>query len=134
LWTTPLLKRHEYGDDDRGAPHEDAGNRRFGRALGGEHREVEADHADGRDQREAPPPAACEPPQRGGTAPAHEGQQKGTREAVAQELTARVRVVAKDAVGREGSSDEDAGEGGEERAPDGGGVHEGDATNGPGPV
>lgn len=133
MWTTAPLKRHENGDDDRGTAHEDAGDRRFGRPLGGEHREVEADHADGRDQREAPPLAGGEPTQRGGTAPADERQQKDTGEAVAQELAARVRVVAKDAVGGERSSDEDTGEGGEQRAP-GGGVHEGDAMKERGPV
>lgn len=86
MWTTPLLKRYEHRDDDRGAAHEDAGDCRFRRALGGEHREVEADHADGRDQREAPPLADGEPPQRGGAAPADEGQQKDTGEPVTQEL------------------------------------------------
>lgn len=134
MWTTTLLKRHEHGHDDRGAAHEYAGDRRFGRALGGEHREVEADHADGRDQHEAPPLADGELPQLGGAAPAEEGQQKDTGEAVAQELAARVRVVAKDAVGGEGTSDEHAGEGGEQCAPGGGGVHDGDAMKGGGPV
>jgi hypothetical protein len=134
LWTTALLKRHEHGHDDRGAAHEDAGDRRLGRPLGGENREVEAEHADGRDQREESPLAGREPPQRGAAAPADEGQQKDTGEAVAQELAARVRVVAKDAVGGEGSSDEYTGEGGERGTPGGGGVHESDATNGRGPV
>jgi hypothetical protein len=134
LWTTPLLKRYEHRDDDRGAAHEDAGDGRFRRALGGEHREVEPDHADGRDQREAPPLADRQPPQRGGAAPADEGQQKDTGEPVAQELAPRVRIVAHDAVGGEGTSDEDTGEGGEQRAPGGGGVHDSDAMNGRGPV
>lgn len=132
-WAAALLERYEHRDDDGGTAHEDAGHRRFGRALCGEHGEVEADHADGRDERESPPLADREPPQRGGRAPADEGQQKDTGEAVAQELAARVRIVAQDAVGGEGTSDEDTGEGGEQRAPGGGGVHDYDAMNGRGP-
>lgn len=134
MWTAALLKGHEHRDDDGGAPHEDAGDRRFGRALGSEHRQVEADHADGRDQREPAPLAGREPPQRGGTAPADEGQQKDAGEAVTQELATRVRIVAQETVGGEGPSDEDTGEGGEQRAPGGGGVHDRHAMNGRGPV
>lgn len=103
--TTALPKRHEHRDDDRGAAHEDSGYRRFGRPLGGENREVEADHTDRRDQGEPPPLTDRQSPQRGGAAPADEGQQKDAGEAVAQELAARVRVVAEDAVGGEGPSD-----------------------------
>lgn len=134
LWPTALLERHENRHEDRGAAHEDARDRRFGRALGGDHSEVEADHADGREQREAPPLAGRHPPQRGGAAPADQGQQKDTGEAVAQELAARVRIVAEDAVGGEGTSDEDTGEGGEQGAPKGGGVHDRDAMKVCGPV
>lgn len=134
MWPTAFLERDENRHEDRGAAHEDARDRRFGRALCGDHREVEADHPDGREQGEAPPLAGREPPQRGGTAPADQGQQKDTGEAVAQELTSRVRIVAEDAVGGEGTSDEDTGEGGEQGAPNGGGVHDRDAMKGRGPV
>lgn len=131
--TTALLKGYDNGHDDRGAAHEDARNGRFRRAFGGDHREVEPDHADSREQREAPPLTHREPPQRARATPADQRQEQYKGEAVAQELAARVRVLAQQAVGGEGASDEDAGEGGEQRAPGGGGVHDGDAMKGRGP-
>lgn len=134
LRAAALLKGYDNGHDHRGAAHEDAGNRRFRRTFGGEHREVEADHADGREQREAPPLACREPAQRRRATPADQRQQQDAGETVAEELAARVRVVTQDAVGGEGASDEDAGEGGERRAPSGGGVHDGDAMKRHGPV
>ena len=75
-----------------------------------------------------------EAPQRRRAAPADQRQQQQAGEAVAQELAARVRVVAQDAVGGEGGADEDTGEGGEQGPSDGGGVHGRDAMKGGGPV
>jgi hypothetical protein len=76
LWTAALLKRDDNGHDHRGAAHEDARNRRFRRAFGGDDRQVEGDHADGRQQREAPPLTRRQPPQRGRAAPADQGQEQ----------------------------------------------------------
>ncbi|GHD44744.1 hypothetical protein GCM10010317_018220 [Streptomyces mirabilis] len=129
-----LKKGDDNGHDHRGAAHENARNGWFRGAFGGDHGEVEADHADGREQREAPPPACREPPQRCRATPSDQRQEQHAGETVAKELTPRVRVVAQDAVGGEGASDEDAGEGGEQRPAEGGGVHDGDATKGGGPV
>ncbi|GED88307.1 hypothetical protein TNCT6_53920 [Streptomyces sp. 6-11-2] len=128
----------QYGNDDRhhhgGAAHEDPRYRRLGAAFGGEHGQVEADHADRREQREPDPLAGCEPPQPGRCVPPGERQEQQAGQAIAQELAARVRVVAEDAVGGEGRPDEDAGERGEQGAARGGGVHGSDARRRGGPV
>ncbi|KUL33199.1 hypothetical protein ADL12_22025 [Streptomyces regalis] len=127
----------QQGDDD-GHDHgrtadEDTGNRRFGRALGGDDGQVEADHADGREHREAGPLTGGECPQPGRGVPPRQRDEQETGEAVAQELTACVRVVAKEAVGGEGPSDEDTGERGEKGTARGGGVHGSDARKRRGP-
>ncbi|GGX68065.1 hypothetical protein GCM10010515_39620 [Streptomyces fructofermentans] len=101
--------------------------------FGGDHREVEADHADGGEQREAHPLTPPQRAQRGGATAADQGQQQDAGQGVAQELAARVRVVAQHAVRREGASDEDAGEGGQQHAARGG-VHGRDAMDHGGPV
>lgn len=124
---------YEHCHDDRGASDEDPGDGRFGAALGGEHREVEADHPDGRKQGEPPPSTAGEVAQRSRAAPAEERQQKQAGEGVAEELAARVRVVAQDAVGGEGGADEDAGEGGRQGPSDRVRVHGPDARESGGP-
>ncbi|GGN52274.1 hypothetical protein GCM10011579_009090 [Streptomyces albiflavescens] len=133
MGTASLLKGHENGHDHWGAAHEDARNCRFRRAFGGDHRQIEADHADGREQGEAAPLARVEPAQGHRATPADQRQEQDAGETVAEELATRIRVEPQDAVGGEGASDEDAGEGGEQRAP-GGGVHDGDAMKGRGPV
>jgi hypothetical protein len=126
------------GDEDRHhhgrAADEDTGNGRFGGALRREDRQVEADHAHAREQREAGPEAGRERPQprRGVPAGQRDEQQEG--QAVAEELAAGVRVFTEDAVGGEGPSDEDTGERGEQGSPHGGGVHGHDARNYGGPV
>jgi len=50
LGTTALQERHDHRHDHRGAAHEDSRYRRFRGAFGGDHREVEADHADSGEQ------------------------------------------------------------------------------------
>ncbi|GDY67344.1 hypothetical protein SAV14893_067370 [Streptomyces avermitilis] len=132
--TASLHKGHDDRHDHRGTAHEDARHRRLRGALGGDHGEVEADHADGREGGQTYPLTGREAAQRRRAAPADQGQEQQAGEAVAQELAARVRVVAEDAVGGEGASDEDTGEGGEQSPAGGGRVHDGDATNGTGPV
>ncbi|GGW58244.1 hypothetical protein GCM10010350_48380 [Streptomyces galilaeus] len=129
-----LHERDEDRDDDGRAAHQDAGDGRFGGTLGGQDGEVEADHADGGEQGEAGPLAGGERAQAGQGTRAGEGHEQQAREAVAQGLSAGVRVVAQDAVGGEGRSDEDAGERGEEGATRGGDVHEGDVRKRGGPV
>ncbi|GGK82971.1 hypothetical protein GCM10010094_50100 [Streptomyces flaveus] len=130
---TAVQEGHEHGHQHRGAAHEDSRNRRFRGAFGGEHGEVEADHADGREQREPYPLPCGQPAQGRHAATSDQGQEQQAGEAVAQELAARVRVFAQDAVGGEGASDEDAGQGGEQGAA-GGDVHGGDAMDTTGPV
>ncbi len=127
-----LQEGHENGHGDRGTAYEDTRYRGFRRAFGGDHGEVEADHADGREEREPYPLTRHQSAQGRRAAPSDQGQEQQTREAVAQELTTRVRIVAQDAVGGEGASDEDAGEGGEQGSA-GGGVHGCDAMKGGGP-
>ncbi|GAA3836614.1 hypothetical protein GCM10022403_081480 [Streptomyces coacervatus] len=126
------------GDDDGHhhgrASHEDSGHRRFRGALGRDHRQVEADHADGGEQRETGPLAGREQPQPRRRSRAREWDEQQTGEAVAQELAARVRVVAQDAVRGEGPADQDTGECGEEGSAGGGGVHGSDARQRGGPV
>jgi hypothetical protein len=125
-------------DDDRHhhgrAADEDARYRRFRGALGGDDREVEADHAHGGQQREAGPLAERERPQPGRGPRAGQRDEQHAGQAVAQELAARVRVLTQDAVGGEGPSDEDTGECGEQGSPRGGGVHGSDARERGGPV
>lgn len=128
-----LQEGDQDGDDDRDAAYEDPRYRGFRGVFGGDHGEVEADHADRREQREAYPLAQCQHAQRGRAAPSDQGQEQQEGEAVAQELAARVRIVAEDAVGGEGSSDEDGGEGGEQ-GPARGDVHTSDAMKDGGPV
>lgn len=126
-------QRHEYRHDDRGAPDEDTWDGRFGAALRGEHREVEADHPDGRQQGEPPPLAPGEVAQGRRAAPAEQRQQKQAGEGVPEELAARVGVVPEDAVGGEGGADEDAGEGGRQGPSDRVRVHGPDAREDGGP-
>ncbi|BBC38219.1 hypothetical protein SGFS_095130 [Streptomyces graminofaciens] len=134
LGVPAVQQRYEDGDDHRGAAHEHARHRRFRGAFGGEDGEVEADHADGRDEGEPGPLPCGQTPQRCRAAAADEREQQDAGQGVAEELAARVRVVAEDAVGGEGGADEDAGERGEEGAAGGGGVHDGDARKAGGPV
>lgn len=116
MWPHSAQQGNQYGDHDGRASHEDAGYRGFGGAFRGEHREVEADHADGGEQRESAPLARREPPQRAQAALPEQWQEQQARDGVADELAAGVRVVAQDAVGGEGAAHEDAGEGGEQGA------------------
>ncbi|GAB1330916.1 hypothetical protein ACE1SV_52550 [Streptomyces sennicomposti] len=116
LRPTALQQRDEDRDGHRRTAHEDARHRRFGTALGGEDRQVEADHAHRRQQRQPGPPAGPESSQPSSRGPPRQRQEQQTGQPVAQELAARVGVVAEDAVGGEGSSDEDAGERGEQGA------------------
>lgn len=129
----PVQQGHDHGHHHRRAADEDTGDRRFGRPLGGDDGQVEADHADGGEDDEAGPLTPGERAQPGRGAPSGERDEQETGEAVAQELAAGVRVVAEQAVGGEGSSDEDAGERGEEGTAHGGGVHGSDARNRRGP-
>ena len=131
---TALQERYENGHDDRGAAYEDTRYRGFRGAFGRDHGEVEPDHADSREQREPGPLGRRQGAQGCRAAPADQGQEQQTGEAVADELAARVRVVAQDAVGGEGASDEDAGEGGEQGTAGGGGGHARDAMKNGGPV
>lgn len=133
MGSAPVERRDDDGHHDRGAAHEDAWNGRLRGALGGDDGHVEANHADGGEQCEAAPRAGPERPQPGRGASPGEGQEQQAGESVAEELTARVRVVAKLAVGGEGRADEDTGEPCEQRSA-GGGVHGSDARKGGGPV
>jgi hypothetical protein len=129
----PVQKGHDHGNDHGRAADEDSGNRRFGGALGGDHGEVEADHADRREHDEAGPLTRRERAQPGRGVPPGEGDEQETGEAVAKELAAGVRVVAEEAVGGEGPADEDAGERGEKGSARGGGVHGSDVRKRRGP-
>jgi len=102
--------------------------------FGGDDSQVETDHADGCEECESGPLTWRERPQPGCRVLSGEGEQQQAGEAVAQELAARVRVVAENAVGGEGRADEDAGEGGKWGAAGGGCGHEGDARERDGPV
>lgn len=123
----------DHGHDHGCAADEDSGNRRFGRALGGDHSQVEADHADGGEYYEAGPLTGRERAQPGRGATPGQRDQQEAGEGVTQELAAGVRVVAEEAVGGEGSPDEDAGERGEQGSARGGGVHGTDARKRSGP-
>lgn len=114
---------HEHGDDHRGAADEDAGDGRLGGAFRGEDGQVEADHSYGGEQGDPAPLAAGQFPQRCGAAAAEEGQEEQAGKAVADCLAPRVRIVAEDTVGGEGTADQDTGEGGEQRPSYGCGVH-----------
>lgn len=105
LGPTAREQGHEHRHDDRGASDEDTWYGRFGAALRGEHREVESDHPDGRQQGEPPPLTPGEMAQRRRGALAEQGHQKQAGEGVPEELAARVRVVPEEAVGREGGAD-----------------------------
>ncbi|GAA2479216.1 hypothetical protein GCM10010276_14680 [Streptomyces longisporus] len=129
-----VQERDDNGYGHGRAAHEDAGHRRFRGALGRDDGQVEADHADGGEQGEAGPLAGREPPQPRRRSRAGQGQKQQTGEAVAEELAARVRVVAEDAVRGEGPAHEHTGEGGEEGSSGGGGVHGSDARQRRGPV
>ncbi|GAA4053944.1 hypothetical protein GCM10022233_26670 [Streptomyces shaanxiensis] len=130
----PVQQGDDDGHDHGRAADEDTGNRRFGGALGRDDGQVEADHAHGRQRRETDPLTRGERPQPGRGVTSGQGDEQETGEGVAQELAAGVRVLAEQAVGGEGASDEDAGEGGEEGTACGGGVHGSDARNRRGPV
>ncbi|BCL32247.1 hypothetical protein GCM10017557_71060 [Streptomyces aurantiacus] len=126
-----LQEGNEDGHGDRGAAYEDTRYRGFRGTFRGDHGEVEADHADGRQQRETHPSARCQHAQGCRAAPSDEREEQQAGEAVTQELAARVRVVAEDAVGGEGASDKDGGERREQHPAGpacGGGVHGSDAT------
>ncbi|TVZ80666.1 hypothetical protein FB157_12839 [Streptomyces sp. BK340] len=134
LRAAPVEERHDDGHHDRCAADEDTRHRRFRAAFGPDDRQVETDHADGRQQPEAEPSARAERAQPPAGVPSGEWGEQQAGEGVAQELTAGVRIVAQDAVGGEGPADEHTGEGGEEGTAGGGGVHDRDARKRRGPV
>ncbi len=134
LGPPPVQQRDQDGHDHRRAAHEHARDGRFRGAFGGDDGEVEADHPHGREQREAGPLAGFERPQPGRRAPSDQREEQQRGHAVAQELSARVRVVAEKAVGGEGPADEDTGERGEQRPARGGDVHGSDVRKRGGPV
>lgn len=113
----PVGQRHQDRHNDRRASDEHPRNGRLGRAFGGQHRQVEAHHADGGDQRQPAPTGRAETAQRGRSAPAEQREQQQSGQSVAEGLAARVRIAAEDAVGGEGPADQEAGDGGERRAP-----------------
>ncbi len=133
LWPTAVKKRDQDRDHHRGAADEDARDRRFRGALGGEDRQVEADHPDGGEQGQPQPRTRPQPAQPPGRIPPGERHEQQAGQSVAEELAARVGVVAQHAVGGEGAADEDVGERGQEGAARGGRVHEDDARNVGGP-
>lgn len=134
LGTAAVQERNDDGHHHGRASHEDAGHRRFRGAFGRDDGQVEADHPDCGEQGETGPLAGREQPQPRRRSRPGQREQQQTGEAVAQELAARVRVVAKDAVRGEGPADEDTGERGEEGSAGGGGVHGSDARQRRGPV
>jgi hypothetical protein len=107
-----VQERYQDGDHDGCAADEDARYGGLRGALGGEHGEVEADQADGGQGGEADPRGGGQ----GVGTPVHHGQEEQAGEPPAEDLAARVRAGAEDAVGGEGGADEDAGEGREEGA------------------
>lgn len=133
LRAAPVVERDEDGHHDRCAADEDTRDRGFRAAFGGDDGQVEADHADGRQQREAQPLAGAERAQPQAGVPSGERGEQQAGQRVAQELAAGVRVVAQDAVGGEGPADEHTGECGEGSAA-GGGFHDRDAKKRRGPV
>lgn len=129
----PVQERDEHGHHDRRAAHEHPRDGGLCAAFGGEDGQVEADHADGREQGQAAPLAGPEPAQPPARVPSGERGEEQAGQPVAQELAAGVRIVAQDAVGGEGPADEHTGESGEEGAV-ACGVHDGDAREVSGPV
>jgi hypothetical protein len=134
LGPAPVQQRDDHGHDHGSAAHEHARDGWFGRAFRGEDGQIEADHADAGEQRQTEPVAERKRPQAGRRSRPGQRDEQDEGQAVAQKLAARVRVVAEDAVGGEGPSDEDAGERGEESSTRGGGVHARDAREDSGPV
>ncbi|GAA1927619.1 hypothetical protein GCM10009837_61280 [Streptomyces durmitorensis] len=130
----PLKERHDDRHDDRGAAYEDARYGRFRRAFGGQDRQVEADHADSGEDRKTPPLAPRQTAERRRGAPPEQRQEQQAGQAVAQELAARVRIVAQEAVGCEGAAYEEAGEGREQGPACEVRVHVPDARKRSGPV
>ncbi|GAA3051094.1 hypothetical protein GCM10017562_13050 [Streptomyces roseofulvus] len=74
-----------------------------------------------------------EPSQRSEPSPAEKGEQEQTGGTVTEGLSARVRVVAEQTVGGEGSADEGVGEGHEQDSAQGVRVHGPDAREQSGP-
>ncbi len=135
--TAPVQQRDEHADDDRRTAHEDARNSRLRRPFGRQDRQVEPDHAHRGEQRDPPPLAAgeaSEPGRRRVRIAAQERDEQQRGETVAERLAAGVRIVAEDAVGREGCPHQHAGEGREEGPAQRGRVHGADARVGDGPV
>ncbi|GGN31443.1 hypothetical protein GCM10011578_069380 [Streptomyces fuscichromogenes] len=126
-------ERDQDRDHHRGAADEDARDRGFRGALGGEDRQVETDHPDGGEQGQPQPGARSQPAQPPCRAPPDERHEQQTGQCVTEELAARVRVVAQHTVGGEGAADEDVGERGQQGAAHGGRVHGDDARNPGGP-
>ncbi len=135
--TTAVQQRDEHADHDRRTAHEDARNSRFRRLFGRQDRQVEPDHAHGGEQDDPPPLAtgeASEPSRRGVGVAAKERDEQQRGETVAERLAARERIVAEDAVGREGCPHQHTREGREEGPAQRGCVHGADARVGDGPV
>ncbi|GHG08412.1 hypothetical protein GCM10018791_21490 [Streptomyces zaomyceticus] len=128
-----LGQRDQDGDDDRGAADQDAGHGGLGGPLGGEDRQIEADHADAREGGEPQPVTGGQGPQRGEPAPAEQREEEQAGGSVPQGLAARVRVGAEQAVRGEGGADEGVGEGHEEDPAQGVRVHASDARKRRGP-
>lgn len=133
LWPAAGKERDQDRHHHRGTADEDARDRRFRGALGGEDRQVEADHPDGGEQGQPQPRARPQPPQPLRRVSPDERHEQQAGQSVAEELAARVGVVAQHAVGGEGRADEDVGERGQQGAAGGGRVHEDDARNPGGP-
>lgn len=115
--TASLQHRHEDAHDDGRAADENAWNRWFRRLFGGQHGQVEPDHADCREKSEPAPLASGEGTERSEAGASVSAQQRYEQEcgqAIAQCLASGIRIVAQHAVGREGSSHEDTGKGCEE--------------------
>ncbi len=134
---TTVQQRNEYADHDRRAAHEDARNSWFRRLFGRQDRQVEPDHAHCGEQRDPPPLAAGETPEpgrRGVGIAAQDRDEQERGETVSECLATRERVVAEDAVGREGCPHQHTREGREEGPAQRGCVHGPDARVGVGPV
>lgn len=120
---TPFQEGHKEGHDNRRASYEDTRYGRFRRSFRSQNRHVETDHPHGREKREAAPLAGAQASQRPRAARAQQGDEKQTREAVADELASQVWVVAQHTVGGEGAADEETGEGRGQRSSRGVHVH-----------
>ncbi|GHA37387.1 hypothetical protein GCM10010372_41900 [Streptomyces tauricus] len=134
MGSAALQEGDDNGDGDGRAAYEDTRYGGFRGVLRGDDGEVEADHADGREQRETCPLTGRQRPQGCRAAPSDQRQEQQAGEAVPHELAARVGVVAEDAVGGEGAADEDGCEGREQGPAGGGDVHGSDAMKEGGPV